>query len=222
MKRRLILALALFAPFAFAQENAKKEAETPADAAKPAAVSDIKIKITTTKGDIEATIFASKVPMTSANFLNLAKRGYYNGIAFHRVIENFMIQGGDPTESGRGGPGYKFADEFHADLKHNKPGLFSMANAGPGTNGSQFFITMAPTPFLDNRHSVFGEVTKGQDVVNKILGKVNTGEPGGKVDPAGKGDKIEKIEILDSTDALFAAQKANIDEWDAKLKAIGK
>lgn len=212
MKRRLILALALFAPFAFAQEE-KKEAET----AKPAEVTDIKIKMVTTKGDIEATIFASKAPMTSANFLNLAKRGYYNGIAFHRVIENFMIQGGDPTESGRGGPGYKFGDEFHPELKHSKPGLFSMANAGPGTNGSQFFITMAPTPFLDNRHSVFGEVTKGQDVVNKILGKVNTGEPGGKVDPAGKGDKIEKIEILDSTDALFAAEKENLEKWNKIL-----
>ncbi|MEK7953863.1 peptidylprolyl isomerase [Luteolibacter sp. Y139] len=222
MKRRLILALALFAPFAFAQEEAKKEETKPAEAAKTEAVKDIKIKMTTTKGDIEATIFASKVPVTAANFLNLAKRGYYNGIAFHRVIENFMVQGGDPTESGRGGPGYKFADEFHPELKHSKPGIFSMANAGPGTNGSQFFITMAPTPFLDNHHSVFGEVTKGQDVVNKLLGKVNTGETGGKVDPAGKGDKIEKIEILDSTDALFAAQKAKIDEWDAKLKAAGK
>ena len=216
MKRRLLLALALSAPFAFAEE-AKKETEP----AKPAAaVTDIKIKMVTDKGDIEATIFASKVPMTAANFLNLAKRGYYNGIAFHRVIENFMIQGGDPTESGRGGPGYKFGDEFHPELKHSKPGLFSMANAGPGTNGSQFFITMAPTSFLDNRHSVFGEVTKGQDVVNKIVGKVDTGEPGVKAD--GKGDKIQKIEILDSTDALFAAQKENIDKWDAALKAIGK
>lgn len=222
MKRRLILAFALLSPFAFAQEEAKKEEAKPAEAAKPAALSDIKIKMVTTKGEIEATIFASKVPMTSANFLNLAKRGYYNGIAFHRVISDFMIQGGDPTESGRGGPGYKFGDEFHPSLKHSKPGIFSMANAGPGTNGSQFFITMAPTPFLDNRHSVFGEVTKGQDVVEKILGKMNTGEQGGKVDPAGKGDKIEKIEILDSTDALFAAQKENIDKWDAALKAAGK
>jgi peptidyl-prolyl cis-trans isomerase B (cyclophilin B) len=183
-------------------------------------MSDIRITLHTDKGDIDATIFASKVPVTSANFLNLAKRGYYNNIAFHRVIENFMIQGGDPTESGRGGPGYKFADEFHPELKHSKPGLFSMANAGPGTNGSQFFITMAPTPFLDNRHSVFGEVTKGLDVVNKIVGKVDTGEPGGKSD--GKGNKITKIEILDSTDALFAAQKENIDKWEAALKAAGK
>ena len=221
MKRRLILALALFAPFAFAEDAKKEEVKTD-EAAKPAAaaVTDIKIKMVTDAGDIEATIFASKVPMTAANFLNLAKRGYYNNIAFHRVIENFMIQGGDPTESGRGGPGYKFGDEFHPSLKHSKPGLFSMANAGPGTNGSQFFITMAPTPFLDNRHSVFGEVTKGQDVVNKIVGKVDTGEPGGKSD--GKGNKITKIEILDSTDALFAAQKENIDKWEAALKAAGK
>jgi len=216
MKRRLLLALALSAPFAFAEE-AKKDAGADQPAT---AVTDIKIKMVTDKGDIEATIFASKVPMTAANFLSLAKRGYYNGIAFHRVIENFMIQGGDPTESGRGGPGYRFADEFHPALKHSKPGLFSMANAGPGTNGSQFFITMAPTPFLDNRHSVFGEVTKGQDVVNKIVGKIDTGEPGVKAD--GKGDKIQKIEILDSTDALFAAQKANLEKWDATLKAAGK
>jgi len=219
MKRRLILAFALLSPFAFAQEE-KKEAEPAKPAAAATAVGDVKIKITTTKGDIEATIFASKVPVTSANFLNLAKRGYYNGIAFHRVIENFMIQGGDPTESGRGGPGYKFADEFDKSLRHDKPGIFSMANSGPATNGSQFFITMAATPFLNDKHSVFGEVTKGLEVVNKIVGKVNTGEPGGKSD--GKGDKIEKIEILDSTDALFTAQKANIDKWDAALKAIGK
>jgi peptidyl-prolyl cis-trans isomerase B (cyclophilin B) len=201
MKRRLILALSLLAPFAFAEE-AKKEAE----AAKPAAIKDIRLIVKTNKGDIEGTLFASKVPMTAANFLNLAKRGYYNGITFHRVIPDFMIQGGDPTASGAGGPGYKFADEFDASLKHSKPGIFSMANAGPATNGSQFFITHVPTPHLDGRHSVFGEVTKGQDVVNKIV----------------QGDKIEKIEILDSTDALFAAQKANIDKWNAALKAAGK
>ena len=162
--------------------------------------------VKTTKGDIEGTLFASKVPMTAANFLNLAKRGYYNGIAFHRVIPDFMIQGGDPTGTGAGSPGYRFADEFDASLKHSKPGIFSMANAGPATNGSQFFITHVPTPHLDGKHSVFGEVTKGQDVVNKIV----------------QGDKIEKIEVLDSTDALFAAQKANIDKWDAALKAAGK
>jgi peptidyl-prolyl cis-trans isomerase B (cyclophilin B) len=200
MKRRLILALAMFAPFAFAQEEKKEEAK-PA-----AAVSDIKIKMVTSKGDIEATLFASKVPMTVANFLNLAKRGYYNNLTFHRVIPDFMIQGGDPTGTGMGGPGYKFADEFNPSLRHSKAGIFSMANAGPATNGSQFFITHKETPHLDDKHSVFGEVTKGQEVVNKIA----------------KGDKIEKIEILDSPDALFAAQKANIEKWNAALKAAGK
>jgi len=183
----------------------------------PAAVKDIKIVMSTSKGDIEATLYASKAPMTVANFLNLAKRGYYDGIVFHRVISGFMVQGGDPAATGRGGPGYKFGDEFHPSLKHDKAGIFSMANAGPGTNGSQFFITMAPTGMLDNRHSVFGSVTKGQDVVNKIVGKLNTGEQGCKYD--GKGDSIKSIKILGSTDALFAAQKANIKKWNAVLDA---
>jgi len=181
------------------------------------AVKDIRIVITTTKGDIEATLTASKTPMTVANFLNLAKRGYYDGIAFHRVIGDFMIQGGDPTETGRGGPGYKFGDEFHPELKHDKKGIFSMANSGKSTNGSQFFITMAPVQSLNNRHSVFGSVTKGQDVVDKIIGKINTRERGVKFD--GKGDKIKSIKVLDSTDALFAAQKANLTKWNAVLDA---
>ncbi len=194
----------MFAPFAFAQE--KKEEKKDAAPAKAEAVKDIRIKMTTTKGDIEGTLFASKVPMTTANFLNLAKKGYYDGITFHRVIPDFMIQGGDPTATGSGGPGYKFGDEFVPSLKHDKPGIFSMANAGPATNGSQFFITHVPTPHLDGKHSVFGEVTKGQNVVDKIA----------------KGDKITKIEVLDSTDALFEAQKANIEKWNTALKSIGK
>lgn len=117
-------------------------------------MNDIKITIHTSAGDIDATFYSSKTPLTCANFLNLAKRGYYDGIAFHRVIENFMIQGGDPTGSGSGGPSYKFADEFHPELRHRSPGIFSMANAGPGTNGSQFFITHGATPHLDGKHSV--------------------------------------------------------------------
>ena len=164
-------------------------------------MTDIRIILHTDKGAIEGTLFASKTPMTCANFLNLAKRGYYNGIKFHRVIPNFMIQGGDPTGTGSGGPGYKFGDEFHPTLKHSKPGIFSMANAGPGTNGSQFFVTHVPTDWLDGKHSVFGEVTKGQDVVNAIKG----------------GDKITSIEVLDSTDDLFAAQAANLTKWNAVL-----
>jgi len=156
------------------------------------------------------------VPMTVANFLNLAKKKYYDGIAFHRVIQNFMVQGGDPTESGCGGPGYHFADEFNPALRHSKPGIFSMANSGPGTNGSQFFITMAPVAYLDNRHAVFGEVTKGMEVVTSIVGKLDTGEPNVKAD--GKGDKIVSIEVLGPVDALFAKEQKNIDVWNAKFK----
>lgn len=163
---------------------------------------DIRIILHTDKGDIHGTFFASKVPMTAANFLNLAKRGYYNGIKFHRVIPSFMIQGGDPTGTGGGGPGYRFADEIDKSLKHSKPGIFSMANAGPATNGSQFFITHVPCPHLDGKHAVFGEVTQGQEVVNAIT----------------QGDKIKSIDILDSTDELFADQAAQLAKWNAVLK----
>lgn len=162
---------------------------------------NIRIILKTEKGDIHGTLFAEQTPVTVANFLNLASRNYYNGITFHRVIANFMIQGGDPTGSGAGGPGYRFEDEFHPTLKHNKPGIFSMANAGPRTNGSQFFITHVPTPHLDGRHSVFGEVTQGQDVVDSIR----------------QGDKILSIEILDSTDALFQSQAKRLQEWNSIL-----
>jgi peptidyl-prolyl cis-trans isomerase B (cyclophilin B) len=164
-------------------------------------MNDIKITIHTSAGDIDATMYASKTPLTCANFLNLAKRGYYDGIAFHRVIANFMIQGGDPTGTGSGGPGYKFADEFHADLRHRSPGVFSMANAGSGTNGSQFFITHNATPHLDRKHSVFGQVTDGQDVVDKVK----------------QGDKITSITIHDDTTDLFADQKDNIEHWNSIL-----
>jgi peptidyl-prolyl cis-trans isomerase B (cyclophilin B) len=184
-------------------EEAAAPAAAPAPvAAAPAAVTDIRIVLHTTKGKIEATLFASKVPMTVANFLNLTKQGFYNGLTFHRVIPNFMIQGGDPEGSGRGGPGYRFADEFDGSLRHSKAGIFSMANAGPGTNGSQFFITHVATPWLDGKHSVFGEVTEGRNIV----------------DATARGDKIEKIDVLDSTDALFAAQAENIAKWNAVLK----
>jgi len=134
---------------------------------------DIYAAFDTTEGKFKIKLFADKAPKTVEEFVSLAegtKTGtpFYDGTIFHRVIPDFMIQGGDPEGTGRGGPGYKFADEFHPTLKHTKPGILSMANAGPNTNGSQFFITVAATPWLDNRHTVFGEVTEGYDIVEKI------------------------------------------------------
>ncbi len=122
----------------------------------------------TDHGDIVIRLFADRAPKTVNNFVFLSRQGFYDGTIFHRVIADFMAQGGDPTGTGSGGPGYRFADEFHPTLKHNKPGILSMANAGPGTNGSQFFITHRATPWLDNKHSVFGEVIEGMDVVLAI------------------------------------------------------
>lgn len=124
--------------------------------------------IETDNGTMVLELFADKAPVTVNNFVFLAREGFYNGTIFHRVIADFMVQGGDPTGSGRGGPGYRFQDEFHPSLKHDKPGILSMANAGPGTNGSQFFITHVPTPWLDGKHSVFGQIIEGMDVLMSI------------------------------------------------------
>ncbi|MGB9665046.1 MAG: peptidylprolyl isomerase [Ignavibacteria bacterium] len=148
----------------------------------------------TNMGTFECELYEDKAPKTVANFVGLSEKGYYDGVIFHRVIDNFVIQGGDPTGTGRGGEsiyGHPFEDEFHPDLKHDKAGVLSMANAGPNTNGSQFFITLAPTPWLDNKHSIFGQVIKGMDVVRKI-GKVETIKPG---DRPVKDVVIKKIKI---------------------------
>lgn len=147
--------------------------------------------LTTDKGDIVIHLFADKVPTTVNNFVFLAREGFYDDTIFHRVIPNFMAQGGDPTGTGRGGPGYRFKDEFHKDLRHNKPGILSMANAGPNTNGSQFFITHVPTPHLDNHHTVFGEVIEGMDVVLAIPPR----DPARPNSPAGK---LIKVSINES------------------------
>jgi len=149
----------------------------------------------TTEGKFKVKLFAAEAPKTVENFIALAEgvktgQPFYDGTIFHRVIPGFMIQGGDPEGTGRGGPGYKFADEFHKSLKHSKPGILSMANAGPNTNGSQFFVTVAATPWLDNKHSIFGEVSEGYDVVKKI-----SEAPRGPQDRPAKEIRINSIKI---------------------------
>ena len=159
--------------------------------------------IQTSKGNIELELTPDKTPVTVANFVNLAQHGFYNGVTFHRVLNDFMVQGGDPTGTGAGGPGYRFEDEFDPSLRHTGPGVLSMANAGPGTNGSQFFITHVATPWLDGKHSVFGKVIQGQDVVNSIK----------------QGDKIEKVTIAGDTTALFNNPKVKekLASWNDVL-----
>ena len=160
--------------------------------------------ITTTKGTIKLNLFYNETPVTVSNFVNLANRGYYNDISFHRVIDNFMVQGGCPLGTGTGGPGYEFDDEFHPDLKHDTPGVLSMANAGPGTNGSQFFITHLETPWLDNHHTVFGKIMddESQDIINSIM----------------QGDKIEGVKIVgelpenDTIDNLIKSWNTILDK----------
>lgn len=144
----------------------------------------------TDKGDIQLELFAEKVPLTVNNFVFLAKQNFYDGTIFHRVIADFMAQGGDPTGTGRGGPGYRFSDEFDPSLKHEKPGVLSMANAGPNTNGSQFFITYIPTLWLDKKHSVFGQVVQGMDVLLAI-------PPRDPQKPEYPGVKLNSVTILE-------------------------
>ncbi len=150
-----------------------------------------KAHMETDMGTMVIELFADKTPMTVNNFVFLSREGYYDGVIFHRVIDNFMAQGGDPTGSGRGGPGYKFGDEFDASLKHDKRGILSMANAGPSTNGSQFFITHGPTPHLNGKHTVFGQVVEGLDVLMSIPAR----DPGNVNAPA---VKIIRVTIEES------------------------
>ncbi|MEJ2401650.1 MAG: peptidylprolyl isomerase [Xanthomonadales bacterium] len=165
-------------------------------------MSDVSAVIQTNKGAINLRLFADKTPVTVANFVNLANRSYYDGLSFHRVIPDFMIQGGCPNGTGTGGPGYRFEDECRPDLNHDAPGKLSMANAGPGTNGSQFFITHVATPWLDGKHTVFGEVMSADDqaVVNAITA----------------GDSIESIEI-EGGDAVLASEADRVAAWNEVL-----
>jgi cyclophilin family peptidyl-prolyl cis-trans isomerase len=149
---------------------------------------DYHANLITEKGTVRIQLFAREAPQTVNNFVFLAREGYFDGTTFHRVIEGFMAQGGDPTGTGAGGPGYRIMDEFHPDLRHDKPGILSMANRGPDTGGSQFFITHVATPWLDDRHAVFGEVVEGMEVINALRER----DPQTDREP---GDKIERVEI---------------------------
>ncbi len=164
---------------------------------------ELRAVMETGRGTIHLRLFADKTPMTVGNFVNLARRGYYNGLTFHRVIPDFMIQGGCPFGDGRGGPGYRFGDEFVRDLRHNKPGILSMANAGPQTNGSQFFITHVATPWLDGKHTVFGEVMGQEDqaVVNKIV----------------QGDKMIAVTIEGDASGLLQSMEELVSRWNVVL-----
>jgi len=164
-------------------------------------IANVKAVIKTKKGDIHVDLFPQEAPLTVMNFVNLAQRGYYNGLKFHRVIEDFMIQGGDPTGTGSGGPGYKFQDECSPRRRHDAPGILSMANSGPGTNGSQFFITHVPTPWLDGKHTVFGKVTAGQKVVDAIAAN----------------DVMQSVRIEGDAAPLFEAHKDQLDAWNSIL-----
>jgi peptidyl-prolyl cis-trans isomerase B (cyclophilin B) len=168
-------------------------------------MTDLNATFQTSKGPIHVRLFADKAPVTVASFVNLVQRGFYDGLNFHRVIPDFMVQGGCPQGTGTGGPGYTFEDECRADLRHDAPGKLSMANAGPGTNGSQFFITHVPTPWLDGKHTIFGEVVSADDqsVVNEIR----------------QGDTIEKVTIEGNPAPLLDAQSDRVAQWNQALDA---
>jgi peptidyl-prolyl cis-trans isomerase B (cyclophilin B) len=197
----LITLALLFVGFCASSTAANSDADSSSQ-------TGLRVIMKTSKGVIRLTLFPDKAPLTVLNFVNLAKRGFYDGLTFHRVIPQFMIQGGDPTGTGAGSPGYRFKDEFSQSLRHSKPGILSMANAGPNTNGSQFFITHVPTPWLDNRHTIFGEVVGSEDqkVVNAITG----------------GDKIISVTIEGDYAALAKTYQEQLDGWNKILDSRGK
>ena len=164
----------------------------------------MKVKIITAKGDVNINLLPDKSPVTVANFVNLAKKGYYDGLKFHRVIDNFMAQGGDPTGTGMGGPGYRFEDEVNNGLNFSKAGKLAMANAGPGTNGSQFFITTVPTEWLNGNHTIFGEVVSDADLA--VVKKLSNG------------DVMTQFVVEGDVDAFLKTQKNRVDSWNKTLK----
>jgi peptidyl-prolyl cis-trans isomerase B (cyclophilin B) len=171
-----------------------------------AMLNDIRIIIHTAKGDLEATLIPAEAPVATANFLNLARRRFYDGLIFHRVVPDFVIQGGDPAGTGRGDPGYRFENEPRKSLSHETIGVMAMANAGPDTNGSQFYVTLAPlnpahVKMLDNGYTIFGCLTKGIEIANQIA----------------QGDKISSVTVLDPVEPLFQAEKDRLQQWNKIL-----
>ena len=205
MQRTNVVMMAMLVLFAFGLTAMAAESDTQKIEQK-APSAQLTATMKTTKGDIRLRLFPDDAPLTVMNFINLSTKGFYNGLSFHRVIPNFMIQGGDPKGNGTGGPGYAFKDEFSPNLHFNKPGLLAMANSGPNTNGSQFFITHRPTPWLDGKHTIFGEVLGAQDqkVVNDIV----------------IGDKITSIVIDGDYKALTERFKAQLTAMDEALAKI--
>ena len=191
IKRVSLLMLSIFMMMTVAVQSYSKEYK-------------MKVKIITAKGDVNINLLPDKSPVTVANFVNLAKKGYYDGLKFHRVIDNFMAQGGDSTGTGMGGPGYRFEDEVNNGLNFSKAGKLAMANAGPGTNGSQFFITTVPTEWLNGNHTIFGEVVSEADldVVKKLS----------------NGDVMTKVVVEGDVDAFLKTQKNRVDSWNKTLK----
>ena len=191
IKRVSLLMLSILMMMTFAVQSYSKEYK-------------MKVKIITAKGDVNINLLPDKSPVTVANFVNLAKKGYYDGLKFHRVIDNFMAQGGDPTGTGMGGPGYRFEDEVNNGLNFSKAGKLAMANAGPGTNGSQFFITTVPTEWLNGNHTIFGEVVSDADLA--VVKKLSNG------------DVMTKVVVEGDIDAFLKTQKNRVDSWNKTLK----
>ena len=191
IKRVSLLMLSILMMMTFAVQSYSKEYK-------------MKVRIITAKGDVNINLLPDKSPVTVANFVNLAKKGYYDGLKFHRVIDNFMAQGGDPTGTGAGGPGYRFEDEVNNGLNFSKAGKLAMANAGPATNGSQFFITTVPTEWLNGNHTIFGEVVSDDDL--KVVKKLSNG------------DVMKKVVVEGDVDAFLKTQKNRVDSWNKTLK----